>query len=272
MPGAAHTAHAVRVRPDDTASLRLLSCNIFAGARVDRYRHYVTRSLSQVLPRAEKQLHLDELAAIITDYDLVGLQESDAGSLRSGFRNQTEYLAQSAHMPYWSHQPNRRVGQMAASSNGLISRLQPNAVFDHPLPGRIPGRGVLVAEFGRAPDNLAVLVAHLSLGNQARARQFAFIAELLQDYRDAILMGDLNCDIHNRGIDWLLQHTRLQAPPSITPTFPSWRPHRAIDHILATESIAIDHIRALNAACSDHLPLAATATLPLRLAALQPAA
>ncbi|MGA7298471.1 MAG: endonuclease/exonuclease/phosphatase family protein [Rhodanobacteraceae bacterium] len=257
------------VDTDNAVRLRLLSCNILAGARVDRYRHYVTRGLRQVLPHSDKQGHLDELAGIISGFDIVGLQESDAGSLRSGFLNQTQYLAETSGMPYWSHQPNRRVARMAASSNGLISRPEPTAVFDHPLPGRIPGRGVLVARFGVEPHSLAVLVAHLSLGTQARARQLGFIAELLEDYPDAILMGDLNCDTESREVRALLDRTRLQTPVFSAATFPSWQPRRAIDHILATDGIRIEHSWALPEACSDHLPLAAEIRLPEHLAFLR---
>src|SRR3546814_5407651 len=88
---------------------------------------------------------LDAFARLITSYDLVGLQESDPGSLRSGFMNQTHYLAQQSEMPFWSHQPNRRVGGIASSANGLLSRLPLHEVMDYPLPGRLPGRGVLIA-------------------------------------------------------------------------------------------------------------------------------
>lgn len=250
------------------ATLRLLSSNILAGARIGRYRHYVTRSLHQVLPYADKQAHLDALAGVIGQFDIVALQEADAGSLRSGFINQTRYLAEAARMPWWSDQTNRRVARMAASANGLISRLQPSAVFDHALPGRIPGRGVLVAQFGDAANPLSVFVAHLSLGAQARARQLGFLAELLADHPDAILMGDFNCDLHSAEIDSLLRHTRLQLPQAAPPTFPSWHPNRAIDHILATDGIAVERTWTLPAASSDHLPIAAEISLPPRLAYL----
>lgn len=268
MTDAATLMPAPIVESGDVATLRLLSCNILAGARVDRYRHYLTRSLHQVLPYADKQGHLDELAGIIGGFDIIGLQESDAGSLRSGFLNQTEYLAETARMPFWSNQPNRRVARMAASSNGLISRLEPTAVFDHPLPGRIPGRGVLVARFGVPPNSLTVLVAHLSLGTPARVRQLGFIAELLEDCPDAVLMGDLNCDTESGEVRALLERTRLQTPVAPTATFPSWHPRRAIDHILATDGIRIGQSWALPAACSDHLPLAAEVCLPSHLAYL----
>ena len=97
-----------------TTSLRLLSANIQAGSSTRAYREYVTRSWSHVLPNG-KRLNLDSLATLAQPYDLVGLQESDPGSLRSGFTNQADYLAERAHFPYWSHQPNRRISRIAAA-------------------------------------------------------------------------------------------------------------------------------------------------------------
>jgi endonuclease/exonuclease/phosphatase family metal-dependent hydrolase len=144
------------------------------------------------------------------DHDIVGLQEADPGSLRSGFTNQTHYLAQRAGFNYWSHQPNRRMGGVASSANGLLSKLEPVEVQDHALPGRIGGRGVLLAKFGDGTDGLAVAVAHLSLGAGSRMSQLGFIAELLSDHPNAVLMGDFNCLAERPEMQVLYQKTRLQ--------------------------------------------------------------
>ncbi|HET6586394.1 MAG TPA: endonuclease/exonuclease/phosphatase family protein [Oleiagrimonas sp.] len=243
-------------------ALRLLSCNILAGARVQRYHEYFTRSWASVLPTRTKLNNLDSLARLLDPFDVIGLQEADAGSLRSGFRNQTRYLAEAAGMPYWCYQPNRPIGRLAHTANGLISRLQPSEVLDYPLPGRIPGRGVLLASFSHGEETLAVAIAHLSLGTQARARQLAFIAELLSSYPHTVLMGDLNTDANSPEMRQLFRHTNLQPPTNPTPTFPSWRPQRAIDHILTSSDITLERVWTLSAAFSDHLPLAAEIRLP----------
>ena len=57
--------------------LRLLSCNILAGASVQRYRQYVTRSINAVLPGRSKLDNLDRLAELLPQFDVVGLQEAD---------------------------------------------------------------------------------------------------------------------------------------------------------------------------------------------------
>ena len=245
--------------------LRLLSCNILAGASVQRYREYVTRSINAVLPGRSKLENLDRLAQVISEFDVVGLQEADAGSLRSGFLNQTRYLAETAGMPFWSHQPNRPMARLAHSANGLISRLEPTSVLDYPLPSRIPGRGALLARFGSADDALAVMIAHLSLSAPARARQLAFIGEILQDFSHAVLMGDLNTDAGSREMRHLFAKCSLQPPAQPTPTFPSWKPRRALDHILTSTAIHMEKIWALPQAFSDHLSLAAEITLPATL-------
>ncbi|MFT3790750.1 MAG: endonuclease/exonuclease/phosphatase family protein [Rudaea sp.] len=252
--------------------LRLLSCNILAGGSVRKYRHYVTEGWKQVLPVRSKRANLDSLAALLADFDVVGLQEADAGSLRSGFLNQTEYLAEGAGFPYWSHQPNRKIAQFAASSNGLLARLRPAEVRDYALPSRIPGRGAMWVRFDLGGEELIIVVVHLSLGAQARARQLDFIADLIWSSPHVVLMGDFNCALDSAGMSRLLRRTGLvpahDAPP---PTFPSWRPRRAIDHILVSERMEIENLYTLPHIVSDHLPLAAEILLPapLRLSRAQ---
>ncbi|UHQ21078.1 endonuclease/exonuclease/phosphatase family protein [Lysobacter sp. KIS68-7] len=240
----------------------MLSANIQAGSSTRRYTDYATRSWSHVLPAGNKRGSLDAIAQLAGQHDIVGLNESDPGSLRSGFTNQTHYLAQRGGFAYWSHQPNRSVGGVASSANGLLSKLEPVEVHDHPLPGRVRGRGVLLAQFGNGRDGLAVAVAHLSLGAGSRASQIDFIADLLHDHPHAILMGDFNCDPDRPEMQSLYKHTRLQPPAMCVPTFPSWRPQRAIDHILTTSDLQVANMEAFAAAYSDHLALAAEIDVP----------
>ena len=245
-----------------TRRLRLLSANIQAGSSTRGYHDYVARSWSHVLPAGNKRGALDAIAELAGRHDIVGLQEADPGSLRSGFTNQTHYLAERAGFAYWSHQPNRCMGGVASSANGLLSKLEPREVVNHALPGRVRGRGVLLATFGNGEDALAVAVAHLSLGAQSRRAQVDFIAELLGDHAHAVLMGDFNCVPDRPEMELLYNHTYLRPPAFCVPTFPSWRPQRAIDHILVSEGLRTDNARAMPAANSDHLALAMDIDVP----------
>ena len=248
--------------PLPAPTLRLLTANIQAGSSTRRYSDYVIRSWSHALPAGRKRSSLDAIAQLARGRDIVGLQEADPGSLRSGFTNQTHYLAQRAGFNYWSHQPNRRMGGVASSANGLLSRLEPVEVQDHALPGRIGGRGVLLARFGDGRQGLSVAVAHLSLGVGSRQSQLDFIADLLSDHPNAVLMGDFNCMPERPEMQVLYRKTRLQPPANPVPTFPSWRPERAIDHILISDSLRTVATAAVAAAHSDHLALEMQVEVP----------
>ena len=226
-----------------------------------RYRDYVTHSWKHVLPTG-KRANLDGLARVIGEFDLVGLQEADAGSLRSGFLNQTQYLAEAADFPFWSHQPNRRVSRLATSSNGLLARMQPDEVLDYPLPGRIPGRGALWARFGEG-EQRAHRRHRASLARSRRAHAPArFHRELIGHHPNVVLMGDLNTPPGSVELKMLYSRTALEPAHESPATFPSWRPTRAIDHILVSGSIKVERRWALSHPVSDHLPVAARIRLP----------
>lgn len=241
-------------------SVKIISSNIQAGSITRAYSEYVTRSWSHVLPNG-KQSNLDSLADTYIGFDLVGLQECDPGSLRTGFSNQSEYLARKANFPFSSHQATRRVSRFAGSGNALLSRLQPARIEHFVLPSRIPGRGVLLAQFGDAGNAWHVAVTHLSLSAAARRVQIAYLSELLADKTRLVLMGDFNCDLLAPEMSRLFQHTSLQVPDIVLPTFPSWAAKRPIDHILVG-GMASSNYQTHVAAGSDHLAIALDLELP----------
>ncbi|OYV77408.1 MAG: endonuclease [Chromatiales bacterium 21-64-14] len=242
--------------------LRLLSYNIQAGISTTHFHQYLTHSWKHVLPDAERLTNLDSIACLASNFDLVGLQEVDAGSLRSGFVNQTEYLALKAGFTHWHHQTNRTIGNVARQSIGLVSRFRPTLLTEHKLPGRIPGRGALRVEFGSPGAQLVLVIIHLALGRRARLQQLKFIGELITDDPNVIVMGDLNCRSRSPEMDQLLGDTGLCEPTHDLLTFPSWRPSRNIDHILVTPSVKVERVSVLNYPFSDHLPVAMDVLLP----------
>jgi len=250
------------VAGESKRNLRLLSYNIQTGIASSRYHHYVTHSWKHVLPFPERLETLDRIAALASDFDIVGIQESDAGSLRSGFINQTEYLADRGQFPLWYDQTNRNLGHFAQHSLGLLSRFRPSEISEVRLPGMIPGRGALCVRFGEGESALLLLIVHLALGARARTRQFESLVEVMGSHRNVILMGDLNCRSESAEMRRLLRRTDLSEPVHGLHTFPSWRPRRNIDHILVSASIQVDSVRVLNYTISDHLPIAMDVTLP----------
>ncbi|MBA6144035.1 MULTISPECIES: endonuclease/exonuclease/phosphatase family protein [Pseudomonas] len=245
--------------PDD-GRLRLLSFNIQVGISTERYRHYLTRSWQHLLPHNGRAGNLQKIGKLLSDFDLVALQEADGGSLRSGFVNQVEHLAQLGAFPYWYQQLNRNLGRFAQHSNGVLSRLKPQLLEDHPLPGPA-GRGAILVRFGEGEDALIVVMMHLALGAKTRTLQLGYIRELIGGYRHQVLMGDMNTHATD-----LLEHSPLRdlglVAPQVEATFPSWRPQRCLDHILLSSSLTLERVEVLAQPISDHLPVAVEIRLP----------
>ena len=249
--------------PTEAQRVRLLSYNIQSGLTTEKYSQYVTRSWKHLVPVPSRMSNLDGIARVLADYDIVGLQEVDAGSLRSGFVNQVQYLADYANFPHVFDQSNRKIGMISQHGNAILSRAQPDAITEHKLPGLIPGRGVLDVRFGSGPDALHVLILHMALGRRGRLQQVAFLIELMRDYRHVILMGDMNCDSDSPEMAVLLDAARLRDAGPGLHTFPSWRPNRQLDHILVSPTIAVEQVSVLqDCGFSDHLPIAMSVRLP----------
>ena len=250
----------MRGHATDDNLLRLLSFNIQVGISTQRYHHYLTRSWQHLLPHAGRADNLQRIGRLLGDFDLVALQEVDGGSLRSGYVNQVEHLAQLGDFPYWYQQLNRNLGRFAQHSNGLLSRLRPTLLEDHPLPGP-PGRGAILMRLGEGEEALVVVVMHLSLGARTRSRQLAYIRELIGGYKHQVLMGDMNTHAND-----LLEHSPLRdlglVAPQIEATFPSWRPQRCLDHILLSSQLTLERVAVLAQPISDHLPVAVDIRLP----------
>lgn len=242
--------------------VRLLSYNIQAGVDTRKYSHYVTQSWKHVLPHKGRLLNLNRIASIIGEYDVVGLQEVDSGSLRSGFIDQIEYLSHQCGFPFSHKQVNRSLGKLAQYSNGLLSRMRPTNVSEYKLPG-LPGRGAMICQFGNNQD-LTVCIIHLALSRRARLRQLGFIAEIVKDMPQVVIMGDLNCSCDSHELSLLMAKVGLQEPLCDKSTFPSWRPMRKLDHILVSQSLVVENARVVNYPLSDHLPIGIDVVLPLK--------
>lgn len=246
----------------DVQRLRLLTYNIQAGIATSGYHHYLTHSWRHVLPCSKRRDNLDQIANLVRHFDIVGLQETDAGSLRSGYINLVEYLANRADFPFWYDQTNRNFGVIAQHSMGILSRFKAAQINEHRLPGTIPGRGALMATYGQSQNPLVLLLVHLALSRRARQRQVGFIADIAREFTNVVVMGDLNCQSDSPEVVRLIERAGLREPAHELHTFPSWRPMRNIDHILVTPSIDVEDVRVLNYPLSDHLPIAMEVVIP----------
>jgi len=243
-------------------SVRFLTFNIQSGISTTGYSQYVTRYWKHVLPHEARARNLQRIGDLVQDYDVVALQEIDGGSLRSGFINQVEYLAQRAAFPYWYTQCNRDLGPFAQMGNGVLSRIAPTKLEDHKLPGAIRGRGALVMRlpFGDWGEELLVVLLHLSLGGRSQAQQLEYVGELIDGHDHVVVLGDLNAQLSGLMNHSPLAGCGLRSHPRACPTYPSWAPSQIIDHALVSEKLTLSEYEVLDCGLSDHRPLAVTVT------------
>jgi endonuclease/exonuclease/phosphatase family metal-dependent hydrolase len=245
--------------------LKLMSYNVQVGIGSHSYRDYVTQSWRHILPDTRRQVNLTEIAHWLSDYDIVALQEVDAGSMRTHFINQVAFLAQKGGFPHWHHQQNRHLGKWAAHSNGLLAKHPVAKVLYHKLPGRMAGRGALQATFGEGDQQLVVLSVHLALNARTRRKQLAFISQLLKKYRYFILMGDMNCDQLHAQTEFTKCGLSVKADWSFQPTFPRWKPKHQLDQIWVSDNLKIIKSEVVDLGVSDHLPITMEIEMPKAL-------
>ncbi|MBK1721758.1 endonuclease/exonuclease/phosphatase family protein [Thiocystis violacea] len=250
--------------------LNLLSYNVQAGIYSRQYSDYLTNSWKHVLPHPERLVNLTRIAQLLSRFDLVGLQEVDAGSMRSSYIDQIQYLARHGAFPHWYCQVNRNLGPFAQHSNGLLCRLRPRQITEHKLPG-LPGRGAVLAELALSNDEvLAVAIVHLALGWRARRRQLDYLMRLAKSYPYCVLMGDFNCGCDSKGLRSMVRKAEMRGLDCELKTFPSWRPRHNLDHILVSGPLKTIAARVIDYALSDHLPISMTIELPEGLSFVEP--
>lgn len=248
--------------PRTANTLRLMSFNMQVGIQTAAYHHYLLKSWQHFLPARSRETALSQIAKLVQEFDLVALQEADAGSFRSSRLNQVERLALDAGFPYWYQQVNRNLGQFARHSNGVLTRLPAVEVEQFALPGLLPGRGLMILKFGEGEHQLTVAITHLALGKRTQFNQLAFLIDQVADAKNLIIMGDLNQEAEVLLTQSPLSRLNLQ-PLMAAATYPSWQPQRGLDHILISDSINLQRIAVINHPLSDHLPVAAEIELPL---------
>jgi endonuclease/exonuclease/phosphatase family metal-dependent hydrolase len=237
--------------------LKLLSYNIQVGMVTRHPGHYLTGAWRHVLPSAAAYANLDRVAEVARGYDFVAIQEADAGSLRTRYRNQIEYLAHRAGYAHCGFAVTRELLPVARHCMGFLSKYPPAAVHQLRLPSRIPGRSAMTVRLGAETGGLTAILTHLSLGHRSQVRQLEFLGALVPPNAPTVLLGDLNCEADTLRAISSLVRCGLQVAAATPPTYPSWRPRRRIDHILTSPAVELYSLRALPLVISDHLPLAA---------------
>ena len=240
--------------------MKLLTWNVQAGIGTRRWRDYLLRVHLQWLHSPAKTETLRNVAREIASYDLVCLQEVDLGGRRAGYRSQVEEIALLSGHPHVAVQENRRVLGISRHGNAILSRSPLTRIRDLKLPGRIAGRGCLIAEVeGVRPLTVACL--HLSLGAADQRLQVAAVADALRGAGAWVAMGDFNGRASSAPLQVFCDLTGGHLAPHAPLTFPAWRPSRDYDHIVIGGGLAVSHYGCEQVVFSDHLPVSAHITI-----------
>lgn len=233
---------------------KVLTYNIQVAMSSKSIRHHLLHSWHHFFPHPHRQANLGQIAEVIKPYDVVALQELDAGSFRSEYVNQVDYLAELAGFSHSQQQTTRNLGPFAQHAKGLLSRLPILDYHHYLLPSRLPGRGITTFILGSEEQNIFVVNAHLSLGKRAQQLQLSFIADLVAKHKNAIVLGDLNLTPATLEKS-PLHEAQLKSVLADAPTYPSWKPTKQLDYILVSSNIKILDAAVIPCDYSDHLPV-----------------
>ncbi|MDO5090764.1 MAG: endonuclease/exonuclease/phosphatase family protein [Cardiobacteriaceae bacterium] len=228
--------------------MRILSYNIQAAIHSTSYLSYTWQWPRQILPNRAKTATLERIAAFINAFDVVCLQEIELGGLRNGFKSQAEQLLALTDFRHAAFQTNRRLSRLSLHGNLILSKTPADVVLDTPLPGQIRGRGIIAVKSG----DTVIATTHLSLGKLDQYRQLRYIRAALGEHPRVLLTGDLNCERDAAALTILTDH-HYRLLGDATPTFPSWKPKKSLDHALAKGIAATSRVVPFHG--SDHLPV-----------------
>ena len=175
--------------------------------------------------------------------DVAGLVEVDAGSYRSGRKNQAEMISDCLGQ---RHVYRSKYGVNSLLRHFPILNQQGNAFVvresGHKEVFHYFDRGVKRLVIELELENVSFFLIHLALGSRMRHRQLGDLYDLLQTVkRPHIVAGDFNALWGEQEIRLFQAATGLKnAHASNSPSFPSWKPTRHLDFILHSPDIQID--------------------------------
>lgn len=185
---------------------------------------------------------------------IVGLNEIESFTLRTGFANQPKRLAAARNLMF-RYGPTIKLGPLGFFGNAVLSRYPIYKTTNLPLPELGEKRCCLRTTVTIPSGFLTVLVTHLGLDRKMRDQQIASIKELVKAEKNpVVLMGDFNCGVDQMEplYELLTDTGRLH---SAKPTFPFPNPSQRIDYILTSPELKCTGARVVFFDASDHLPL-----------------
>lgn len=207
--------------------------------------------------KIQKKL-LDGIASYIKEEapDLFLYTEISTGTARNRHLHQHEYLVEqvggvkthSAAGKY-RHAVFYSLPLHTGNANGFLSQHECLAQTIHLNAGSKTLVYVVIVK------GVTVVMVHLSLKRDTRAKQFKELSEIISVMKGPlILCGDMNIFGGTKELLPLMEETGLMLPPEVPLTHPSFKPKRALD-IYLTRGIKKVNVRTISTTISDHLPI-----------------
>lgn len=185
------------------------------------------------------------------DIDVVGIQEVDIGTLRSGKINVIAELAKASGYPYYAF---FKTIDFDGGDYGIAVLSRYPIVESEKLElesGKSEKRALGMTKIDVDGNNISFFVTHLTYRDKdVRVAQLSYLADLLSKTDDFILTGDFNtCDLGD--VDKLENLGRVNCKESPTVTFPE--DSLSIDNILYSKSHwRFENINIVTDSYSDH--------------------
>ncbi|PWK14478.1 endonuclease/exonuclease/phosphatase family protein [Tumebacillus permanentifrigoris] len=202
---------------------------------------------------AENNLNLEETIQALqaTGADIIGLQEVERHSPRSKFEDQPRLISEALGLNY--HFESALTVGPFEFGNVLLSRYPILATERIELKSRKEDRVALLATLQVQGQALRVLVTHLGLVQQERARDVAELNKRLQATDGPVLvLGDFNTNEQAAELQPWLQQFPPTTPQPVE-TFPG--SGEQIDYVLASKHFQSTNSYTVPSPASDHLPL-----------------
>jgi endonuclease/exonuclease/phosphatase family metal-dependent hydrolase len=200
--------------------------------------------------------------------DVLALVEVDTGSFRSQ-KDEAVFFERKLKMRYLVEKVKysftawlnlfRYIPILNKQANAIVSKYKLINIKYHKLNEGI--KRIVIESSIMCPKKVTLLLAHLALGKETRARQIEELIGIVNEIKNpVILMGDFNTFNGMEEIYKLLKKTHLEDKYKLDKystrlTQPSCNPKKRLDYVLVSSQIRVKKYEVLNYHFSDHMPI-----------------
>lgn len=207
------------------------------------------------------------------DFDVIGFIETDAGSFRIDGKSQAKLFSKELKMPFWAEKIKHATTSIAKYANKIPTyRMHANAIVSkHPTHDtnflyfskgvkRLVINTIVKLPVGKSTVDVALFAVHLSVRKNVRVLQIKELTDMVESCSyPKIVFGDFNIFGGYQEINPFLKNTGLintsKFAKGDVASYPSWKPTKHIDLILASPKIKVSNFEVLDIQISDHRPV-----------------